>query len=315
MQVEDCTDRERGPEQVARRAVGHSLRLSSGTRSVQHEEIVLRVHFLNRAIRPHPCCRFHQPDVAPRLHKETLHAGPLQDKASGDEVALRHRLIDDLLQWDDLLPTKALVRSADHWAPGIENAIPEGGGREACEDHGVHSPDACRREHAISGFGNHGHVDGDAISFPEAVELVEVCDSARLLQELLEGDLFHICGLVTLVNNRGAVRSHLGPTVNTIVADVDFAAREPTHVALLHILVDYLLEWLHPSQKLGLLCPEFLALGANGSLVHGLILLLAGNMAPVAPCRRVVLLIYRQALLLHHIFRHLAGGSARAHAP
>mmetsp|Transcript_77978 Transcript_77978/g.215635 ORF Transcript_77978/g.215635 Transcript_77978/m.215635 type:complete len:225 (-) Transcript_77978:139-813(-) len=221
--------------------------------------------------------------VAPGPH-DHLGAGALQHEACPDEVAALHRLVAHLLQGDGLLAAKALVSRDDDGALGIDHAVPEGARGEAGKDHGVHAANPGRGQHHVRRLRDHGHVHRDAIPLPGTVELVQICDPARLLQQLLETDLAHICGFIALIDDGCSVWCDLRPAVHAIVANVQLSSGEPADVARVHILEEDLAEGPHPAQGLCLLRPEVLSLRANRALVHLVVLLHVGHVAAMSAC-------------------------------
>mmetsp|Transcript_35018 Transcript_35018/g.81249 ORF Transcript_35018/g.81249 Transcript_35018/m.81249 type:complete len:260 (-) Transcript_35018:123-902(-) len=255
MEIKDGARSQQCPYQVASGAVHHSFGAASGARSVEHEEVILRVHLLQRAVRPHASRLLFEPVVATRLHGN-VPLSALQHKAGPDKGASLQRFVADLLQRNHLAPAQPLVCSDDEQAVRVEHAAAQGSSREAHEDDAVHAANARRGQHREGGLGDHGHVDADAIALARAVKLVQVSHSAGLLLELLEADPPHFCRIVALVDDGRPRRGGLGPAVDAVVARVQPTSHKPAHVTCVEVVGDHLPEWPRPAQGLRLLRPE-----------------------------------------------------------
>ncbi|OIQ63305.1 hypothetical protein GALL_551530 [mine drainage metagenome] len=77
-------------------------------------------------------------------------------------------LVDSGLEWNGTSAAHAGVSGDDQSGARVVDAIAQRFCREAAEYDGVNGADAGAGEHGNAGFGNHGHVDDDAVTFGDA---------------------------------------------------------------------------------------------------------------------------------------------------
>ncbi len=87
--------------------------------------------------------------------------------------------------------------------------------------------DARAGEHGIGRFGNHRHVDGDAVTLLHTMLLQHVRQSADIIVKLVVGDLLVDIGIVAFPDDRRALAMRLQMPVDTVVGDVGQAVLEP----------------------------------------------------------------------------------------
>jgi hypothetical protein len=87
--------------------------------------------------------------------------------------------------------------------------------------------DARAGKHRVGRLGDHRHVDGDAVTLPDAVRLQHVCKPADALVELVIGDLLVVVGIVAFPDDRRLVAALLQMPVDAVVGDVRLAVLEP----------------------------------------------------------------------------------------
>lgn len=76
--------------------------------------------------------------------------------------------VGGFLEREEFAASPSAVRGNDGLAFGVIDAIGKRICGETSEDDAVDRADACTSEHGDGGFGDHGHVDGDAIAFGDA---------------------------------------------------------------------------------------------------------------------------------------------------
>ena len=178
--VEHVLMSDRYVQQVAGRRVQDALRLPRRARRVKNEQRILRVHRLGRADLGRPVEDVLVPLVA-AVRPSDLAARVLDDDDVLDLQAAHalQRFVDVGLQRNLLAAAHAFV-GRDHDARrAVLDAALERLGREAAEHDGVHRADACAREHRDRGFGNHRHVDRDAVAFLDAEALQRIRELDR----------------------------------------------------------------------------------------------------------------------------------------
>ena len=138
-----------------------------------------------------------------------------------------HCLVDGRLELDFVAAAVARVLGDDGDAAAVGNAVGDGVSGEPAEDDGVDCSDARAGEQSDGEFRRHAHVDGDAIAFPDAKRLEGAGEFLHFGVEFGVGEAANLAGLA-LPDERGFVRAFAeGMTVDTVVAEVHFAADEP----------------------------------------------------------------------------------------
>ena len=114
-------------------------------------------------------------------------------------------------------------------AAGIGGAKTAGFTAEATEDNRVNDTKPRASEHSDGQLGNHGHMDGDAVTGLERREIAEHRgDLVDALVEFLVGDNRHGFAFgFGDEDQRGLVLVFREVPVDAVVADVEFAADEP----------------------------------------------------------------------------------------
>ena len=135
-------------------------------------------------------------------------------------------------------------------------------GAEPTEDHGVGGTDAGTCEHRHGQFGDHRHVDRDAVAplHPEVPERVR--ESGDVVAQLGVGDRAGVTGLPFPVQRDPVAETGLDVTVEAVVTDVELAADEPLRVG--EVPLEGRVEVLEPGHELaGLTGPERLVVGVG----------------------------------------------------
>ena len=122
----------------------------------------------------------------------------------------------------------------------------------------MHGTDAGAGEHGIGSLGDHRHVDGDAVTFLDAVLLQHIRQTADIVVELVIGDLLVDIGIVAFPDDRRALAMRLQMPVDTVVGDVRQAVLEPLdrHPSLEGGVLDLGIG-LEPVDPPAVLVPEF----------------------------------------------------------
>ena len=155
--------RQRRAEQIAGGRVQDALGFAGRAAGVEDEERMLAVERLGRAIGRGVGHQLVPPEIAARLHVDRLIAA-VEDDALLDRRRLVEGRIDVLLERHDLAAPPAAVGGDDELGLGVVVAVGDGVGGEAAEDDRVRRADAGTGEHGDRRFGDHRHVDRDAIA-------------------------------------------------------------------------------------------------------------------------------------------------------
>ncbi len=80
--------------------------------------------------------------------------------------------------------------------------------------------DAGAGQHGIGGFGDHRHVDGDAVTLLDAAVAHDVGHAADLVVKLAVGDLLRFRRVVAFPDDGDLVATLFKMPVNAVVADI-----------------------------------------------------------------------------------------------
>ena len=207
---------QRGVQQVAAGGVQDPLGLARGTRGVEDEQWVFRVHFLRRAVVRGLLHLLVIPDIAPLSPGHVRAGAPYHDDAVHVR-ALLQGLVGVRLERRGAAAAHGLVRGDDHTAVGIQDAVLERLRREAAEHHRVDRADAGAGQHGHGRFGDHGHVDGHAVAPGDAPGLQDVGETAYLAMQFPVGDLLVHGGVVAFPDDGDVIAAGLQVPVQAVV--------------------------------------------------------------------------------------------------
>jgi hypothetical protein len=128
-------------------------------------------------------------------------------------------------------------------------------GGEATENDRVDGADACAGEHRESGFGDHRHVDQDAVALADAEVLHDRRHAHHFSFQFGEGIDHFLVGFGRDEDQRAVVRPLGGVPIDGVVAKIGFAADEPLGERRPG-KVEYLTERLVPVDEFGFFSPE-----------------------------------------------------------
>jgi len=131
--------------------------------------------------------------------------------------------------------------------------------RLSAEDDGMHRADARAGEHGDGEFGDHLHVEADAVALLDAERLERVGGLLHLDLEFGVGEGLALLRVVALPYQRGVIAvAFVDMPIHAVVAGVEFAAAEPLNFSLAVIPLAHRVPFLAPAQSLGLFRPESL---------------------------------------------------------
>ena len=210
--------------------------------------------------------------VAALDHRDRRAGAPVDDDVL-DGGAGRHGFVDGRLELDFVAAAVARVLREDGDAARVRDAVGDGVGGEPAEDDGVNGADTRAGEQRDGQFRRHAHVNGDAIAFPDAERLKGVGEALDLGVQLGVGEAANLARL-TLPDERGllspfAASSRIDVAVQTVVAEVEFAADEPLGPG--QIPLENFVPGLEPVELLRYSSPELFGI-VDGLLVEGFVL-------------------------------------------
>ena len=246
----------------------HALGLTGRARGVENEERVFRVHGFRFALGVLIGGELVVINIPPTAHGHLGARAPDHD-AGGHVRALGEGFVDVGFQRHHAPAAQALVAGDNGRAAGGLNTIFEGLRRKAAEYDGMNRADARAGQHRVRGLGNHGQVQADAVAAFNAACAQGVGQAADLVFELRVGDRPAVRWIVAFPDQGDLLGAFGQVPVDTIDADVEFAAREPTRPSGHEIKGAHLVPGLVPGQKpFGHLAEKCIAL-MHGALVHG----------------------------------------------
>ena len=171
LQVEDPLGGGIGAHQIPTGGVYDALGFARGAAGVQQIQHVLAVHRLGFAGQR---LAFHQvvpPDIAAVDHIFVGMAGTAHDNHLLHAGGTVEGLIRILLELDDVAPPVASIGGDQYLGLRVVEPVAYGFGAEPAEHHAMGSADAGASQHRDGQLGNHGQVDGDAVTLfdPQAL--------------------------------------------------------------------------------------------------------------------------------------------------
>ncbi len=167
----------------------------------------------------------------------------------------RDRFVEQILVRDSLAAAHAGVGGDDEFRRCVVDPRGQRPGSEAAEHDGMDRADPRAREHGKQGFGNHRHVDEDAVSFADAQALHDCRHANDFGFQFGEGIDDFLIGFGRNENQGTVVRPLRRVAVDGVVADVGFAADEPLGERRPG-KIENLAERLVPVDALGFFTPE-----------------------------------------------------------
>src|SRR5690606_15870874 len=139
---------------------------------------------------------------------------------------LQSRIGVELQRYRFAAPVAAVGRY-HHFGLAIIDALPQGFRREAAEDHAVGGADTGTRQHGNGQLGNHGHVEGDPVTFLHTELLKTVGKAVYFIIELLVGEDTGIPRFTFPDDGRLVLPDSLEVTVHAVIRRVQLAVDEP----------------------------------------------------------------------------------------
>ena len=214
-----------------------------------------------RAVRTLLADQFVPAAVARRLHRHRrAGAAHHQHCFHARRAGTFQRLVDVHLQRHFLAAAQTFVGGDDEFGCRIGNPSGQRIRRKAAEHHRVHRADARAGEHRDCRFGNHRHIDGDAVALRHAETFQQVRGFANLLVQLAIADRFGFVRIVAFPEDRGFVAALFQMTVQAIRRQIQLAVVIPADVQVFRIVRNIfdLGIRLGPVQPLADARPEFL---------------------------------------------------------
>jgi hypothetical protein len=197
-------------------------------------------------------------------HQHRVHFRPLGD--GGIDIGLeRHQPAT----------AQAAVGGDDDAAGAILDAAVKRFGREAAEHHAVHRSDAGAGQHRHRGFGDHRHVEGDAVALRDAECLEAVRHRDHLAVELAVGEASASPGLIPFEQDRDLIGASLKVPVDAVEAQVEHPVAEPADLHRIERPAGDLRRRLHPVDPPHLLAPEAVRILERAPVERAILLRLA----------------------------------------
>ena len=173
LQVEHPPHRHQHVRQVPAGRVHDALGLAGGAAGVEREQRMLAVELRGLAFRALRGNQLVPPHVASLAHLDLV-ADALEHQHFLDRRALLQRVIDILLELDNLPATPSAVGGDTDFRFGVVDPIGQRLRREAAEDHRMNRADSRARQHRDRRLRHQRHVDRDAVAVLDAEALERV---------------------------------------------------------------------------------------------------------------------------------------------
>ncbi len=259
MIVEDIFMGHGGIDHIAAGRVQHAFGLAGGAGCIEDKQRVFCGHFCGFTLVRHILDHVVVPDIAP-VDPIDLATRALHNDAGFHRFAFFQRLVGIGLQRDFLCPAQAFIRRDHHDAFAVIDAPRQRIGGESAKDDGMHRTDAGTGQHGIGGFGDHGHIDTDAVAFLDALVLHGIGQTADMAVQLAIGDCRIILRVVAFPEYCGLITTAFQMPVNAIVGRIQRPVLVPFDGDIRHHEVHILHRaiGLDPIDALAMFTPESL---------------------------------------------------------
>ncbi len=167
--------------------------------------------------------------IAAGAHGAVAARAAVHDDALNAGAAVGQRLVHRALQFDGMAAAPAAVGGDHELGARILDAVLDGVGGKAAENHRMHGADAGTGLHGDHRLRNQRHVNDDAVAAADAGGLERVGETAHLAVQLGIGQLAHIAGLA--LEHDGDLPAPLAQIhIQAIVRDIQPPVGEPAVV-------------------------------------------------------------------------------------
>mmetsp|Transcript_21674 Transcript_21674/g.43506 ORF Transcript_21674/g.43506 Transcript_21674/m.43506 type:complete len:255 (-) Transcript_21674:591-1355(-) len=219
------------------RSVNQTLRHPGATRRIQKEKLRLRIHWLRRTVRTLQRKNVIHIDIPPlypihtmilflftSIHSISRNTPlPLKDQNLFHHIhtpMLPNSVIHNPLQRNRLSAPHPHIGSHHHSRLRRRDPRRKSLARKPGKYHGMHRSDSGACQHRHGQLRNHGHVDGDDISFLHSLRFQCVGDFGYLALHFRISESQDLAGFVSLPYHGQFVGSVDGVSVDGVVADV-----------------------------------------------------------------------------------------------
>jgi hypothetical protein len=196
-----------------------------------------------------------------------------------------HSLVGDRFHRHRLVAAVCAVASDQSLAGGVDDTVGKGFGGEAAEDDRMHRADAGAGQHREGQFGDHRHIDRDAVALFDAARFEHIGEFADFGVHFAVGEGGVFTGLIAFPDNGGLLGPGIEVPVEAVVDDIGRAALEPfdRDGALVHIVIvgaDFV-PLFKPVELRGFISPKGFGVG-DRAIVFSLVVLHAFDVGPIA---------------------------------
>jgi hypothetical protein len=201
-----------------------------------------------------------------------LGAGVADDKHRLDIGALFECLVDGALQLQRLAGAVAIVGGDDEFAVGVLDAAGDGFGGETAEHHRMHRADARARQHRHRGFGDHRHVQRDAVALRHAEPDQRVRHAAGFGMEFAVADAAHRgLRVIAFPDDGDGIGVLRQMAVEAVDADVEDTVLEPFDVDGVPAPVAHFRGRGDPVEPADLVAPKAIRIAQRARVVGGIL--------------------------------------------
>ncbi len=208
---------------VAAMHVHHAFGLAGGTRGVEQEERIFRVHLLGGTI----SWKLEQIIEVDFAGSGELNPGPRVDHHLFYQFQVFESFIDDAFEGHGLAAPEADVPHNHHLGLRVGNAVAQSGVAQAGIHDRMNRANTCASQHGNRAFDRQGHINDHAVALHHAQRLQTVGEAADLAVKLSIGN-DALAAIFTQPNEGGAIAPfRVGMPVQRINGDVGLGAGEP----------------------------------------------------------------------------------------
>ena len=274
-----------GVQGVSTGGMEQSLGFSRASGGVQNKKIVFGVHVDRGTVRAHGC---HQ-DIHSHVfgaHVVGCHALDSFEETLPDQDRLANRVaiqfgqggVDDVFERDRFASAFPNIGGDQEFRFCRTDALTQGFGRKPGKDDRMNGTDSGTGQHGHGQLGDHGHVNGNDISFLDSRPNQGIGNLTNFAEDFVVGEFANVGGFISFPNQGHLVAFGGNVSVESVVADVELASGKPTNVTVAKTSLEGFFEGTEPIQVfLGLRGPE--CFGILDALFVLLFVLVKGDFA------------------------------------
>jgi len=131
---------------------------------------------------------------------------------------------------NSLVAAEGSVADHQHFGAAVDDSVTECVSAESAENDAVNGADAGAGQSGNAQFGNHRHIQTDAVALLNALGFQNVGEFADFFMQLFVGNGSFFARLVAFPLNRNLIAAFLKVPVQAVVRNIEFAAFKKLHI-------------------------------------------------------------------------------------